>query len=65
MTAPVTPEQLVLAAIVRSMKPKQYARLVALIGDIEADNVVRLRQPVTTAERNEVVSAARDIAGVR
>lgn len=63
--SPVTPERYLLAAIIHSMGPKQRARLLQTIGDVEPENVVQLRRSVSTAQRNQIVRECRTIAGER
>lgn len=60
-----TPERIVLAAIFFSLSPKKRERVLDLIGETSADNVVRLRSPRSTEERNHLVSEAQAICGVR
>jgi hypothetical protein len=61
----ITPERVLLAAILQTMSLKKRTRVLQLIGDTQADNVIRLRSPATSAERNRIVTEARHIAGVR
>lgn len=65
MSAAPTPERLLLAAILREMKPTKRERILDLVGETTADNVVKLRSPASTEERYALVREARLIAGER
>jgi hypothetical protein len=58
-----TPERILLAAIFRTLSPKKRQRVLDLIGETSADNVVRLRSLVSSQERNELVRGALKICG--
>jgi hypothetical protein len=61
----ITPERLLLAAIMRTMSAKKRERVLQIVGETTADNVIKFHSPITSAERNELVGTARRIAGER
>lgn len=58
-----TPERVLLAAIFNALSPKKQARVLELIGETKAENVIPLRGIGTALERNELVTGARQIVG--
>lgn len=62
-SAAPTPERLLLRAILLTMKPERRERILDMIGDTTAENVISLRSPSSSAERNALVADARRIAG--
>jgi len=63
----ITPEALLLGAILRTMKPKRRREVLNMIGDTQADNVLHLRAPFGAPHdqriRNQLIREARAISG--
>ena len=60
----ITPERILLSAILRTMKPAKRNLILAIVGDTHADNIIKMRAPHAGPERNRLIRECHDIAAL-